>query len=152
MVQYAWLPVMKFVPTDGYEETIDLQAVFTDTGGPGSIRASHPAVLTDREDVNRRYAPVAWGMRGEAKLVLELVTMELHAYVALIVNRLTSESWTCYLSLDGGSTYREVRLQPNGYKGPEPNKEKTYSGGRYELHLRAVDLLDQVPAINTGTW
>lgn len=149
-VQYAWLPVMRFVPTDGGVETIDLKAAFSDTTGPGKTLASHMPEQNDRLDVNRVGRPTSFGFRPECKFTLEIISMENQAFLATIVNRLLSDSWQVYASLDNGTNYRRVKLK--SYKGPEPNKEKVFTGARYELTLSGTDLLDSVPNIGTGTW
>lgn len=151
MSQYGWKAVFKFVPTDGIEEVMDLSEVFTDTGRPSSIDASHVPDITARIDVNRRGNAKGWGFRPTAKLKFEIFSTELQAYLALIVNRLlANDIWTVYLSLDGGITYRQVELK--SYDGPDPIQGKTFAGAKYSLEVQAVDLLDQTPALGTGVW
>jgi len=153
MTQYAWKPFFKFVPTDGIEEVADLQAIFTDTSGPSSIDASHVPDVTARTDVNRRGNAKGWGLRPTCKMVFEILSTELHAYLALIVNRLiANDVWTVYLSLDGGLTYRQVELAAKGYEGPDAIQGKTFAGAKYTLSVQAVDLLDQAPELAGGTW
>jgi hypothetical protein len=150
-MQFNWQPVMKFVPTDGVEEVMDLREVFTDTSGPGMIDANHLPEQTKRNDVNRRNTSVGWGFRPTCKFTIQLISTELHQYLALMVNRLMkSDVWACFLSLDGGLTFREVQLK--SYSGPKPIGGKNFVGAEYVVDIEGVELLTQVPALQTGVW
>jgi len=149
MSQYAWKAVFKFVPTDGIEETLDLM----ETIPPKSIEVSHEPDVTSRIDVNRRGNAKGWGLRPRATFKWEIIDTALVAYILLIVNRLMADqTWTVYLSLDGGITYRQVELIPKGYTGPDAIQGKTFAGAKYSLEVQGVDVLDQVPTLGTGVW
>ncbi len=88
MTQYAWQPVMKFVPTDGTEDVMVFSEVFTDTNGPKSVVASHELEQTSKEDVNRSFNSRNWGFRPRCRFEFEIIDTQTQAYFALIVNRL----------------------------------------------------------------
>lgn len=151
-MNYSWEPVFKFVPTDGPEEVASIRDLFTDLPGCKKVEAEHRAEQTARKDVNRLGANRKWGFRPMATLHFEIVDTNQQRYLALIASRLMSDVFTCYLSLDGGLTFRRVQLAANGYKGPKALGGKTFIGADYELEVEGCDLLYEAPALAEGTW
>jgi len=149
MSQYAWRPVFKFVPTDGIEETLDLMEVLP----PKSVEPDHQPDVTARTDVNRRSNAKPWGFRPICKMTFEVIDTSLVQYLLLVVNRLRqNDTWTVYLSLDGGLTHRQMDPDAKFHDGPKAIQGKTFAGATYTLAVQAVDLIDQVPGLGTGVW
>jgi len=103
---YAWHPVIRCVPDNGVEETIDLRTVLTDLHGPMKTDAKYSAIQERRETINRRIVPAPFGFRAEIILTLDILTMADAANWTKIVNRCMSPDWAVYLSMDGGVTER----------------------------------------------
>lgn len=150
MSQYAWSPMFKTVPTDGPEELFDLTELFPETTGPVKIEASHDAVMTQREDVNRNLSPRNWGFRGEVKFTFQIVDTYYQQFIAALSTRLMQDTWTVYCSLDAGLNWRRVIL--TDYTGPKALGGKTFAGCEYTLTVQAAELDDTVPVLGTGSW
>jgi hypothetical protein len=150
MSQYGWLPMVKFVPTDGIEEVLDLIAVGL---RPTKIEPTHEPDITGRIDSNRRSNAKFYGFRPACKMTFEVIDTSLVSYLHLITNRVpANDVWTVYLALDNGVTYRQIDPASKLLTGPVAIQGKTFAGATYTLDLMAVDLIDQVPGLGTGVW
>lgn len=151
MAGYTWTPYFRLTPTDGAVEVVDLSATGITTPGQLSVDLRHQPVVEKREDVNRRVRPLRLGYRCEATLRFYVGgDMSDAAKLAKVANALLSDAYTVELSLDGGTTYREVWLRD--WKGPKPADGKTFAGAEYDLRVECVDLIDEIPAIGSGSW
>ncbi len=152
---FRWWPVLRCVPDNGAEETIDLRAVLTDLGGPMKTDAKYSALQERRETINRRIVPAPFGFRAEIILTLDILTMADAANWTKIVNRCMSPDWTVYLSMDGGVTERQVFL--SRMDGPDPLGGKTHVGGRFLLGLTTAEVFPEMPnfggiGFGLGNW
>jgi len=152
---YAWHPVIRCVPDNGAEETIDLRTVLTDLHGPMKTDAKYAAIQERRETINRRIVPAPFGFRAEIILTLDILTMADAAHWTKIVNRCMSTNWAVYLSMDGGITERQVFL--SRMDGPDPLGGKTHVGGRFLLGLTTVEAFAEMPefggiGFGLGNW
>lgn len=135
----------------GVDEWISASA-FTDANGQNKSTFDHTPEIDERMDINRSLRTVVYGMRPEAELTFDIVTMSDQAALARIVNALRRpEDVTVYLSGDGGSTEHAVVL--NKYHGPSPLGGKPSIGGRYVLSVKGRELVTEIPDIgSTGKW
>ena len=140
---YEWHPVFRQTPDNGSAVVVDTRASFTDLGGPETVDIGYDTVRTDREDINRRARSRVWGFRQMISLGIYIDTMADSGALFQILSRLARDDWTTELSLDGSGTYRTVELEDFG--GPQPLGGKTVAGARFELSMRGVDLLSEIP-------
>lgn len=148
MSGYEWHPKIKCVPDNGAEVEYDLRTVLTDASGPVQTELEYIDESDERDDVNLGLRRVERGFRPAVRFVCDVASMGDHATMALIVTRLIRADWTCYVSLDNGTTYRECVLED--WRGPRGFRNKTVGGATFELALRCVDVLDELPSMSTG--
>ena len=145
---YEWRHLVKMTPQNGSEEIYDLQTLLSDASGPVRTQIDWRPEVDQREDVNRRGRSRTWGFRLACTLTFDIMTMTDQAYLVTILERLALRPlWRVDLSLDAGAFYEQVELV--NYGGPSPLGGKTFVGGRFEIGLRGVELLDRPPAIAT---
>lgn len=151
MSGYGWTPIVRITPADGAVTTLDLRFEMAWAEGPVTTGVEHRPELRRRQDVNQRSRPLIQGFRGEVRMTFAIGgDMGDHAILAQVLKALTTPGTTVELSLDGGTSWRTVVLRD--YRGPRPLGGKTFAGGQYELRLETQDLMDEVPAIGSGTW
>jgi hypothetical protein len=145
---YEWHHMIRQTPGAGGAVTYDLRDVFTDCKGPSRTRYEPRVELDRREDVNRRARSQFYGVRLGVQLTIDILTFAEQASLAAIVSKMLREDYVQEWSPDAGATFYEVELV--SYSGPDPLGGKTFAGGRFELALRTVELLEEVPAIATS--
>lgn len=150
MTGYAYHGLVRITPENGAARVLDLRSEFRDAQGQARTRVDYEFEAEDYEDVNRRLRRTAFGFRVEVRLSFDILTTADHAALADIVSALASTD-TVELSLDAGFVYREVVM--TDAPSPRPFRNKTYIGARHDLRLECVELLDEMPTMNTeGGW
>lgn len=152
---YRFAPRFRLVPENGIESEIDLSTAFLDAAGATrtfltGARVEYPEDKSSSLDVNRELQLIAFGFRPEATLTFMLTNLQGYRVIAEIVNRLMDPTWRVYLSMSGGSNYREVHLVRR--TGPVPIRDKTLAGARFDLVVQTVGLIDQLYPIEQGGW
>ncbi|HET6373005.1 MAG TPA: hypothetical protein VFG76_06845 [Candidatus Polarisedimenticolia bacterium] len=146
--------LVRITPKDGPVETINLSTGFLDGGSSRSVltraEPTYREELEDREDINRASRPLLLGFRPEVALEFQVTKFSAHhPTIAKIQNRLMSSYYRVELSLDNGTTYREVVLKraasPRAFSG------KTVAGAKLELIVETRELISTYPDIGAGT-
>lgn len=148
---YAYYPLVRVTPDNGWPTIYDLRAAFSDARGPERSRLRYRQIEDGYEDVNHRARQTTFGFRVRVQLWFVIVTTEDHATLAAICTALNNRHKTVELSLDGGTTYRQIILD----QAPSPRalRNKTYVGARHELRVETVDPIDDFPTMTaTGGW
>jgi len=146
---YAWNVRVRMTPRDGPAEEINLSTVFGSTLLVMADIRYRPE-FERRETINRRARPLRFGIVPEVRLRFELTDyVNHHPTIAKIVRRLLDPYWIVELSLDAGTTYREVWLRDD--PGPDALGGKTVAGGRHELRLVVSEPVNNYPDIRSGT-
>jgi hypothetical protein len=150
-VAYEYHHLIRTRPDNGSATTYDLRDEFSDASGPVATRPTYKHEADDWEDVNRVLRQRDYGFRATVALTFDIATVADHAALATIVTALARSDFAVDLSLDNGTTWREVRMKKA--PSPRPWRGKTTGGARYQLLLECVDLLASMPAQNaTGGW
>lgn len=147
MAGYTRYALLRMVPLTGEAETLDLMLAFSDLGGPVRIEESHVLDNDSRTDINRRLASRLFGWRHKMRCVFQIFDMTDQGYITTIMNRAADDEWTFYLSIDGGDSEEEVRV--TAYDGPDALSRKTVIGAEYSVTFESVDLLTEIPYIDT---
>lgn len=148
---YEWIHRIRAVPLNGSARTYQLNQIFSDASGPTKTDVRYDVVKDSRYNVDRWADPLIHGWRVRVILTLEIVTMEEEHWLAEILNRLSDrEEWTIYLSLNGGTTEREIVLRD--FKGPTPLGGKTHAGAQFVLDVECVELITEKPDLMDGNW
>ena len=150
---YRWYVQVRITPPNGAAETIDLMTDLTRVPGlgPAQVELEYTVQRKDRQDINRRLRSRIDGVRPTVTLTIEAGgDMADSAIVARILNALLDREKAVELTLDGGTAWREVELSK--FKGPTPNRGKTFAGCRWEITLLGVDLLTEIPDLMQGNW
>jgi len=151
MAGYKWHPWIKMIPYDGATETLDLLVVFSDLSGPQSHDVSYLPEIDGADDINRAARPISFGFRPVVTLRMLVFTMSDHQNYSKILNWLADPRMGrendfgagVFLSLDNEQTYRRVVMGSHG--GPNSISGKTVVGAAFDLTLRCVDLIDEIP-------
>lgn len=152
MAGYSWTPRFRLTPTDGAVETVALDTASMSHGGLLKTKISYRPEIEKREDVNRRKRPRQDGYRPEVTLRWFVGgDMADAALIVKVANALMRYGTVVELSLDGGTVYREVVLAGD-VRGPEAADSKTFAGAEYELRVECTDLIDEIPAVGSGSW
>jgi hypothetical protein len=149
-IAYAWDVRVRLDPVNGDDTSLNLSTLLTDAGGPNSVELDYRPDIVQRETVNHRRFPYVRGYRLFVALHMEIVAMADQATLAQISNALVDREQDVYLSLDGGATERRVSFVSR--QGPIPLGGFTHVGARYVLAVQAVDLIQEEPAIGSGSW
>ena len=148
MSGFEWHPLVRMTPDNGAAEVFDLRTLLTDASGPVRHTLRYKDEGSVKEDVNLNLRKIDRGLRPEVTLRCDIATMADHATLATITNRLIRSDWTVELSLDNGTTYREVQLLR--VPSPRPFRGKTVAGATFDLSLRCVETIDELPAMTEG--
>lgn len=156
MAGYRWIVKMRTTPTNGLQEVFDLTDGFAGAvAGEGresqltNVRLQYREEIEGRETVNVDLRPLMRGYRPEIRLTFQFIEMQHYRILANIMTRLIDPSWKVELSLNNGSTYREVELARAA--SPRPFRDKTVAGALFELELRATSTVEQFQHIESGT-
>jgi len=148
MSGYEWHQMVRMTPDNGAAEVMDLRTAFSDASGPVRTTPRYRDESEYDDDVNLITRAVHRGLRPEVTLRMDIATMADQANLATIVSRLMRPDWSVELSLDGGVTYRGVRLSrpptPRGFRG------KTVAGATFDLSLRCTETIDDYAAMMTA--
>lgn len=152
MSGYEWWPIIRVAREDRQTVTYDLRSDLTFIDGPTRvIGPNYQPVQLRRETVNREVRDRIVGFRVSCEL--EFVVgddMVDHDILAAVVSACAEQRATVSLSLDGGVTYRAVRL--TRYDGPDPISGKTFAGAFFRLGFQCEDLIDEIPSVAAATW
>jgi len=145
---YLFAVRFRITPDNGVQKTIVLDATTLQDGrGPVGVVPSYELEAETESDVVREMRQVSFGWRQRVALAFDIRVMTDQANLAELVNALVNPGKTVELSLDGGTTYREVLLE--GGFGPQQFSGKWTAGAHYEMALVVKELLPEVPAIVT---
>jgi len=150
---YSWITLMRMTPINGAAETVNLTTGFT-LGGVlttslSTVNLDYGEMVKESETVNHEQRPSLFGYRPEIGLRFEVRDMSHYRTLARILSRLLSPLWKIELSLDNGTTYREVVIKD----GPKlkPWKDKTIAGVRVEFSVQTRKLIPELAYIESGT-
>jgi hypothetical protein len=152
---YAWTGVLvRYTPRDGAVETANLSTGFLDAGVARSVLTKAvPRYVEEnerQEDINFNDQSLRRGISCEVALTFEVVDMASHhPTIATLVSRANDPYWKVELSLDNGTTYRQVKLRRAG--SPAAFGGKTAAGAKIEHLFRCTALLSGYPEIGGGT-
>ena len=141
-------------PLDGPVETVNLATVFLDAGVTRTVltkaEPSYEQVREERENINRAMRPLMLGFRPGLALRFDLTSPDSHhPTIAQLITRAMDPYWRVELSLDNGTTYREMTLRRAG--SPRPFGGKTVAGFSVEHVFQAKDLISTYPDIKSGS-
>lgn len=152
MSGYEWWPVVMIEREDRQTVTYDLRSEMTFIDGPTRIIGpNYTPVQRRRETVTYQVKDRIIGFRVSVEL--EFVVgddMIDHDILSAIVSACAEDRATVKLSLDGGVTYRAVRL--TRYDGPDPLAGKTFAGAVFRLGFQSEELIDEIPSVAAATW
>lgn len=146
---YSWHHMVKIAPEDGQDLELDLMEEFAETHGPLKTDLTYPQEAKSRTDVNKVQRQNHFGFRPTVVLTIEIFNISYHRVIAKMVNALTDKLTAVYLSLDGGHTYRQVKM--SRVPSPRPIRGKTIVGAQFRLGLSATELIDDMPEM-ADTW
>lgn len=150
-MSYRHQPAYRLNHENGPARTIDLLTDLTYVAGPVRCTVKYTAVTKLREDVNQKIRARRDGFRVDVEMDFDVGEdlMPDHRLIAAIASALMDPAQTVEMTLDR-VTWREVALVK--YSGPEPFRGKTIAGARFHLDVRCVELVDEVPPIEGGSW
>jgi hypothetical protein len=129
---------MRIVPVNGAETIYWFADRLTDIGSHTRCAVSYPRAMTMREDINRVMRPVVHAKRVNVSIEVAILSMADHAMLQEIEEALDDTgNYAVFLSLDGGAVEREVVWMGDGGLSPQPLREKTILGARFELALQS---------------
>jgi len=141
-------------PGDGDVETLDFTTDFLDGSSPRTVlmraQPQYPEVQDSRENVLREARPLQIGYLPVVEMEFHVTDMATHhPLIAQFLSRLMDPYWTVELSLDNGTTYREIVLK----RAPsfEPIGGKTVAGARMVMTVQARSPILTYPDIGSGT-
>lgn len=152
MSGYEWWPIVKVEREDRQTVTYDLRSDLTFIDGPTRVTGpNYTPVFSRMETITRRVRDRVLGFRASVELEFAVGDdMVDHDILAAIVSACAEDKATVRLSLDGGVTYRAVRL--TRYDGPDPIAGKTFAGAMFRLGFQCEDLIDEIPSVASATW
>ncbi|HEV8455337.1 MAG TPA: hypothetical protein VGQ24_10615 [Gemmatimonadales bacterium] len=143
---HGWTPKFRITPPAGNPYVVDISAyqwlvVFQPTWEPEFLFS---------EMLDRRLTKTRYGYRGRCHILLELITpsaseTELNDSV---LNPSEDDDYLIELSLDGGTTYREVLLE----KHQDANLGDKNIGIRIDTVWVTAALAPMKPSIAAGRW
>lgn len=107
-IGYSYHPLIKITPTDGAAKTLDLREEFRDAKGQTRTRVEYDLEADDYTDVNYRERLTKHGIRVNVRMRFAILQQADHASLAEIVTALAQTGTVVELSLDAGSTFREI--------------------------------------------
>lgn len=138
-------------PTNGADEVLDLVDLLTDAMGPTNESVDYRADMGARETVNRRIEVARYGFRPRVLLTCQILKMDDEATIKKILNAFAAFDVRVFLSMDNGTTEREVYLRR--VRGPKPLGKKTGIGVEWRLDLETVaPLTELVASDGAGAW
>jgi len=150
---YRWITLIRMTPLNGAAETVNLTTGFS-IGGSATTALTgtelrYEPITAESETINHELRPSLFGSRPEIALKFEIRDMSHYRVVARILSRLLDPSWKVELSLDNGTTYREVVLAD----APKlkPWKGKTVAGMTVTFSVKCRKLIAELPYIESGT-
>ena len=151
---YSWSARVRYIPLNGDVEVVDLTTVLVDADGTSRThltrhRVTYAEDIEDEENVNRDITQVLFGFRPEVVLTFELDNMTNYRVIARLANKLMNPDIRVQLSLDGGTTYRDVVMKKG--PSPTPHRNKTIAGARFDITLTARGVIDELLPIESGS-
>ena len=147
---YKWDVRVRIDPVNGDDVSLNLMTLLTDVLGPAFVQLAYVPDIVQRETVNQNQDHFIRGFRPTVTLLFDVTQMNDQATLAQILNALAAPDCDVFLSLDGGTTERRVTLTKN--IGPVALGGYTHTGARYSISVEAVDLIQTLPDIGSGTW
>ncbi|UCC72904.1 MAG: hypothetical protein JSV86_21585 [Gemmatimonadota bacterium] len=151
---YVWHPWIKMIPYDGATETVDLTSMLSDLSAPQATDLRYDPEVDSVTDVNLDLRPLMFGYRPVVTFRMLIFTIADHEQYAEILGWLMDYRLQMqndygagvFLSLDNEQTYRRVVL--DNHTGPNAIRGKTTVGASFDLTLRCVDLIDEIPYLD----
>jgi len=143
---HTYYPKFRMTPPAGAQLTYDLTSYSYVTGNV----VTDDALFEEMEMLDRSVQQTRYGFRRSAVLTFEFPT-ESSDETELAEDILTfamNDEWVVELSMDNGTTYREVVLSSFSR---QPLVDKNI-GVRVETVWTCVDILEDLKKIGTGTW
>lgn len=145
---YVWAVRFRLDPLNGLDETLNVNALLTDAGGPVLTEIDYNLVLEERIDVNKNVRNRHFGNRPEITFTFQGGDMADFNQLVKIENALTDDEVDVYLSLDSGTTERLVELI--GTKGPKALQGKTVTGWEAQMTLMVKGILIKRPDMDAS--
>lgn len=146
---YAYSVRFRIAYDSGPDTNYDLSQL-TEGKGPISTVVDYDFEKTSRLTPNRKIRESYFGARPIVAMRFEIATLTDEAWLADIVSACNRSDARVYLSLDAGTTEREVKLDSKYTRAPLAGKAT--AGIEVDLVFKAVELIAEVPAIGAGAW
>ena len=143
---HAYSVIFRLTPPAGPQTTINASAM-------SFLSVAQPrleAVFTEQELIDRSIAVTPYGYRCMVDMEFQFPTPSTDetSLADNLITRAMDDDWTIELSLDGGTTYREVVL--TGFS-QEPMGGKNI-GVVQSMTWVCSGLLDEKPSVESGSW
>ncbi len=146
---YAWHHLMKLVPEDGSERVLDMMQELPSVRGPNRTVVRYQHEQDTRTDINKVRRQNHFGFRVRVSLIMDILNINHHRVIVLLMNSFADDTTAVFLSLDGGFLYREmVMLAP---ASPKPIRNVIAVGATFELKMESAELSDLMNPI-ADTW
>lgn len=143
---YAYSARFRVVPPDGPEVTYTFTG-FEPAGLPTFVEPQYAAEKMSRPTPGRKILERHFGFRPQVRFRFELIDVEDEAALAALVSSANKDGFQIYLSLDAGTTEREVLMDSAYPRLPLAGKT---AGWETEIAWIATDLIESVPSILTA--
>lgn len=146
---YGWFPVVRLTPSSGPPTEIVLRDAMAWSFGPTRTRGPRYTLVQDEdEDPNFNISVDRRGVRTEVGFEFQIGdNMSDHNVIADIVNCWLSGDVMIELSMDSGTTWREVIV--SSYTGPESINGKPFVGAKYEIVFKTLALQTEIVPIGS---